>query len=135
MYRSQVCNFIKKVTLAPVLFCKFCDISKNTFSYRIPQVAASVRMTTALVRSKTVFAAAVICSVKPSTSNMGIIKNSLSDVFCKNKISCRISINLQKNAAEMNYFLVKRSRPGRGLQLFRERTLLHVFSSKFRENI
>ena len=27
----QACNFIKKETLAQVLSCEFCEISKNTF--------------------------------------------------------------------------------------------------------
>ena len=35
------CNFIKKETLAQLFSCKFCEISKNTFSYRTPPVAAS----------------------------------------------------------------------------------------------
>ena len=39
--RPQTCNFIKKETLAQVLSCEFCEISKNTFSYRTPLVAAS----------------------------------------------------------------------------------------------
>ena len=30
---SQVCNFIKKVTLAQMFSCEFCRISKNTFFY------------------------------------------------------------------------------------------------------
>ena len=38
--RPQTCNFIKKKTLAQVSSCEFCDISKNTFSYRTPLVAA-----------------------------------------------------------------------------------------------
>ena len=33
-------NFIKKETLAQA-FCNFCKISKNTFSYRTPPMAAS----------------------------------------------------------------------------------------------
>ena len=33
-------NFIKKETLAQVFSCEFYEISKNTFSYRTPQVAA-----------------------------------------------------------------------------------------------
>ena len=37
----QVCNFIKKEALAQVFSCEFCKISKNTFSYRTPPVAAS----------------------------------------------------------------------------------------------
>ena len=28
-------------TMGQVLFCEFCEISKNTFSYKIPPVAAS----------------------------------------------------------------------------------------------
>ena len=33
--------FIKKETLAQVFSCEFSKISKSTFSYRTPQVAAS----------------------------------------------------------------------------------------------
>ena len=35
-------KFIKKETLAQVFSCEFYEISKNTFSYRTPLVAASV---------------------------------------------------------------------------------------------
>ena len=38
-------NVIKKETLAQVFSCEFCEISKNTFSYRTPPVAASVKTT------------------------------------------------------------------------------------------
>ena len=38
------CNFIKKETLAQVFSCEFCEIFKNTFSYRTPLVAASVTL-------------------------------------------------------------------------------------------
>ena len=34
-------SFVKKETLAQVFSCEFCEIPKNTFSYRIPPVAAS----------------------------------------------------------------------------------------------
>ena len=37
----MACNFIKKETLAQVFSCEFCEVSKNTFFYRIPLVAAS----------------------------------------------------------------------------------------------
>ena len=37
-----ICNFIKRVTLAQLFSSKFCEISKNTFSYRTPSVAAPV---------------------------------------------------------------------------------------------
>ena len=40
--RPKACNFIKKETLAQVFSCEFYEISKNTFSYRTPLVAASV---------------------------------------------------------------------------------------------
>ena len=36
-------NFIKKQTLAQVFPCEFCEISKKTFSYRTPPVAASLK--------------------------------------------------------------------------------------------
>ena len=39
--QEKACNFIIKETLAQVFSCKFCEISKNTFFYRIPLVAAS----------------------------------------------------------------------------------------------
>ena len=37
----QACNFIKKETLAQVFSSEFCEISKNTCSYRTPLVTAS----------------------------------------------------------------------------------------------
>ena len=39
--QASVCNFIKKETLAQVFSCEFCEVSKNTFSYRTPPVASS----------------------------------------------------------------------------------------------
>ena len=39
---ALTCNFIKKEALAQVLYCEFCEISKDTFSYRTPLVAASI---------------------------------------------------------------------------------------------
>ena len=36
----QACNFIKKETLAQVFFSEFYKISKSTFSYRTPPMAA-----------------------------------------------------------------------------------------------
>ena len=40
---SLACNSNKKETLAKVFSYKFCEISKNTFSYRTLPVAASER--------------------------------------------------------------------------------------------
>ena len=37
----EACNFIKKETLAQMFSCEFCEISKTTFFYRAPPVAAS----------------------------------------------------------------------------------------------
>ena len=39
--QTEACNFIKRETLAQVFSCEFYKISKNTFSYRTPPVAAS----------------------------------------------------------------------------------------------
>ena len=39
--QPKACNFIKKETLVQVFSCEFNEISKNTFSYRAPPVAAS----------------------------------------------------------------------------------------------
>ena len=39
--QTEAGNFIKKETLAQVLSCEFCEVSKKTFSYRTPPVAAS----------------------------------------------------------------------------------------------
>ena len=39
---SFLIKFIKKETLAQVFSCEFYEISKNTFSYRTPPVAASI---------------------------------------------------------------------------------------------
>ena len=40
---GEACNFIKKETLVQLFSCEFCEISKNTFFYRTPPVAASVK--------------------------------------------------------------------------------------------
>ena len=37
---AEICNFIKE-TLTQLFCCNFCEIFKNTFSYRTPLVAAS----------------------------------------------------------------------------------------------
>ena len=39
--QASACSFIKKEILAQAFSCEFCEISKNTFSYRIPLAAAS----------------------------------------------------------------------------------------------
>ena len=39
--QAKTCSFIKKETLAQMFRCKFCEISRNTFSGRTPPVAAS----------------------------------------------------------------------------------------------
>ena len=39
--QAEAWNFIKKETLAQMFSCEFCEISKKTFSYRTPPVAAS----------------------------------------------------------------------------------------------
>ena len=41
---AEACNFIKKEALAQVFSCEFCEIFKNTYFYRTPPVAASVRI-------------------------------------------------------------------------------------------
>ena len=41
LMKLQAEAFIKKETLAQVFSCEFCEISKNTFSYRTPLVATS----------------------------------------------------------------------------------------------
>ena len=35
-------TFIKKEALAQVFSCEFCEISKNTFSYKTPPLADSI---------------------------------------------------------------------------------------------
>ena len=39
--RPEASTILKKETLAQVLSCEFCKISKNSFSYRTPWVATS----------------------------------------------------------------------------------------------
>ena len=40
--QASACSFIRKETLPQVFSCEFYKISKNTFRYRTPPVAASV---------------------------------------------------------------------------------------------
>ena len=39
--KGLACNFLKKESLAQVFSCEFCEISKNTFFYKTPPLAAS----------------------------------------------------------------------------------------------
>ena len=39
---AGACKFMKKETLAQVLSCEFCEISRNIFSHRTPSVGASL---------------------------------------------------------------------------------------------
>ena len=43
-FNKVACNFIKRETLAQVFSCEFCEISKNTYSYRTPPVATSEKL-------------------------------------------------------------------------------------------
>ena len=50
---EKALNLIKKETLAQVFSCECCEISKNTFFYRAPPVAASETYdNAALIRRK-----------------------------------------------------------------------------------
>ena len=49
---GAACNFIKKETLAQAFSCKCYEISKNSFFYRTPLVAASVPVIQLLWRPK-----------------------------------------------------------------------------------
>ena len=44
LFFNKVANFIKKETLAQVFSCEFCEICKNTFSYRTPPVATYIQV-------------------------------------------------------------------------------------------
>ena len=48
----EACNFIKIEALTQVFSCEFCEISKNTFSYRTSPVAASESNRTKVVPKK-----------------------------------------------------------------------------------
>ena len=41
LFFNKVAGLTEKQTLAQVLSCQFCQISKNTFSYRTPPMAVS----------------------------------------------------------------------------------------------
>ena len=47
----SACNFIKKGTLAQVFSCELREVSINTFSYKTPQVAASI-LTKSLLKNE-----------------------------------------------------------------------------------
>ena len=51
--QASACYFIKKETPAQVFSRNFCKISKNTFSYRTPLVAAPVHILVWIARVKT----------------------------------------------------------------------------------
>ena len=47
--RPKACNFIKNESLVQVFSCEFWEISKSTFSYRTPLVAAFAATTTVVL--------------------------------------------------------------------------------------
>ena len=61
---TQVCNFIKKESLAQVFSCEFCKISKNTFPYRTPPVAASVFFMSRSAISRTLYWRSIFYTIK-----------------------------------------------------------------------
>ena len=77
-----VCNFIKKESVAQVLSCEFCEISKNTFFYRAHSVVASVSLCDIMKLN--------FCDIKISSTFCNIKKVSLCDIrnltFCDMKI-------------------------------------------------
>ena len=102
-------NFIK--TLAQMFSCEFCKISKNTFSYRTPKVAASAKafckiynkipVRPSLLNKDNVTTEAVVwrCSVKKLF--LKILQNSQKKNTCASEV-------LFNNIAEVcNFFLKK----------------------------
>ena len=75
--QAEACNFIKKKTLAQVFSCEFCEISKNTFSYRTPPVAASI------INRREAFRlpAILISDTKETISNKNEEKNLQDDKY------------------------------------------------------
>ena len=58
--QAKACNFIKKESLAQVFSCEFYKISRNTFSYRTPPVAASDNRNVSYARLKIIFKIIII---------------------------------------------------------------------------
>ena len=70
---QAACIFIKKETLAQVFFCEFWEISKNTFFYRTPLVAASEKVQGIFGET---FISALLCSA------VFHLQNRVSNFFC-----------------------------------------------------
>ena len=66
--RVSFFTLLKKETYLQVLSCEFCEIFKNTFSYRTPPVAASVRLRSNLKNLKYAEALKVCCKIFTSTN-------------------------------------------------------------------
>ena len=85
--RPQAYNFIKKESLPQVFSCEFCKISKNTYSYRRPPVAAysfcNIHRETAVLES--------LFNKDAGLKTCNFIKKKLLHMFsCKH---CKISKN------------------------------------------
>ena len=83
-------NFIKKQTLAQVFPCEFCEISKKTFSYRTPPVAASLK------GYKVKLTGLFLCSLKflpPSDAFRGYRKRSVT----RNCLKKEVNVDSNKN--------------------------------------
>ena len=86
----KACNFTKKEAVAQVFSCKFCQISKNTFSYRIPLVAASVCLNVCLHLRQNVSCVKFMKSIELDTKfAVSLILKSL--LTSKNKIKAHLN--------------------------------------------
>ena len=88
--RLKAYNFIKKDSLAQVFSCEFCEISKNTFFYRTPPVAASVtgHLRTTASDTYTMFPLYRIAFPFPLYRIAGPFRNDLSRFAAQWKQKC-----------------------------------------------
>ena len=93
----QACKFIKKETLTQVFSCEFFEISKNTFSYRTPLVAASVCWK--ILSWKSAYLIHYLCYI--------IAKNLCHCFSCFKESIIHLSIDFTKKACPRSLYFEK----------------------------
>ena len=74
---KAACNFIKKETLTRVLSCEFCEISKNTFSWRTPPVAASTLELSSFLLTKQLLSKKEILYLSACDITISLLSNNI----------------------------------------------------------
>ena len=101
----QACNFIKKEDLTQMLYCEFCEISKNTFFHKSPLVTASESNRYSFFYRK-------------SFTKLSVLSEAVVQRCSVKKVFLNILQNLRENTCARVSFLINFIKEGTLAQVF-----------------